>query len=55
MRGDDGAAAACVLAALGREDFDTDAEQTRAVMGAWLVVQLYRDIRLLRQGLVKTK
>lgn len=54
MRGEDSTATACVLAALGREDFETDAENTRAIMGAWIMVQLYRDIHLIRRALTQS-
>lgn len=48
---DDGAAIACVLAALGREDFETDNETARAAVGAWLLVQIHRELRAVRKAL----
>jgi hypothetical protein len=43
--GDDRIAAACLLAALGREDFETDKEYMRAYTGALLLAGALSCIR----------
>jgi hypothetical protein len=52
-RHEDGIAATCVLAALGRETRSTDAEQVRAFVGALLIVDIVNELRALRKALTK--
>ena len=48
-RDDPGIAAACLLAALGNESQETDPEFIRAMVGALILDEAIRDIRVLRK------
>lgn len=48
---DEGLAAACVLAALGREALPTDAEHIRAYTGAMLIANAFVELKRIRKAL----
>lgn len=50
-REDDGAAAWCLLEALGRANIESDAEQARAVVGVLQVIYIERELTAIRKTL----
>lgn len=50
-RDDLGVAARCVLAALNREEFESVAEEARAYVGAITIVEIARELRIIRTAL----
>lgn len=47
--GDLGVAAACLLAAFGAEDFESDAAEARAYVGAILVAEAVHELKNVRR------
>ena len=54
-RGDLGKQAECILAALGNEAQQTDAEFIRAATGAMLIADLMQHVKLIKNSLTKSK
>lgn len=52
-RAEYGASAACLLAALGNESQETDAEHVRAMVGAVMMAELIHDVRQIKRLLSK--